>query len=73
MGTMQQAMTTVSNAPVGGKVVEARVMSGQHSALIETVELETGNNDTDGKQQILHKCRVLYTTQLTRIASGFHS
>ena len=29
------------HAPVGGKVVEARVMSRQHYALIETLELET--------------------------------
>ncbi len=49
------------HTPVGGKVVEARVMSGQHYALIETLELETGDNDIDGKKQTLHKRRVFYT------------
>ena len=70
---MQQAITSVSNAPVGGKVVEVRFMSGQHYALIETLALETGNNDIDGKKQILHNRRVFHTTQLTRIASDFYS
>lgn len=54
------------HAPVGGKVVEARVISGQHYLLIEAVDLETETNDsedgsTEGKKKRLRKRRVLYT------------
>ena len=54
------------HAPVGGKVVEARVMSGQHYALIETLDLETeqsgsANYSIDEKKKTLHKRRVFYT------------
>lgn len=50
------------HAPVGGKVVEARVISGQHYALIETMDLETetdvSDDDRDGKTKKLRKRRV---------------
>lgn len=52
------------HAPVGGKVVEARVMSGQHYALIETMDLETetdASNGRDGKKKTLRKRRVFCT------------
>ena len=54
------------HAPVGGKVVEARVMSGQHYALIEVMDLETqtgGSNDCvmDRKKKTLRKRRAFYT------------
>ena len=54
------------HAPVGGKVVEARVMSGQHYALIEAVELELVQCDSnehflDEKKKTLHKRRVFHT------------
>lgn len=50
------------HAPVGGKVVEARVMSGQHYALIEVLELDTEQPDSrDEKMKTLHKRRVFYT------------
>lgn len=52
------------HAPIGGKVVEARVISGQHYALIETVDLETEMGDSrasgnEGKKKTLRKRRVL--------------
>lgn len=53
------------HAPVGGKVVEARVMSGQHYALIETRELEIEQSGPSElfieKKQTLHKRRVFHT------------
>ena len=54
------------HAPVGGKVVEARVVSGQHYALIDTVDLEIGmdapkGGDMDGKERILGKRRVFFS------------
>ena len=56
------------HAPVGGKVVEARVMPGQHYARIEIMDLETQKNDgfsecfTDRKmKKTLRKRRVFYT------------
>lgn len=52
------------HAPVGGKVIEARVISGQHYALIETMDLETETdalNSKDGKKKTLRKRRVFCT------------
>ena len=54
------------HAPVGGKVAEARVMSGQHYALIGTMDLETEakgseKSSIDGKKKTLRKRRVFYT------------
>lgn len=54
------------HAPIGGKVVEARVVSGQHYALIETKELETERRDfkhrcAEEKRKTLRKRRVFYT------------
>ena len=50
------------HAPVGGKVVEARVMSGQHYAAIETLELEVEQPGSSiEKKKMLHKRRVFYT------------
>ena len=53
------------HAPVGGKVVEARVMSGQHYALIEARELEIEHfgprEPFTGRKKTLHKRRVFYT------------
>ena len=46
------------HAPIGGKVVEARVMSGQHYALIEIMDLETATNRSS---KTLRKRRVFYT------------
>ncbi len=53
------------HAPIGGNVVEARVMSGQHYALIETMDLETETNESkasgkEGNKKTLHKRRVLH-------------
>jgi phosphatidylserine decarboxylase len=55
-----------THAPIGGKVVEARVMSGQHYALIEAMDLETDTNDyttciKEEKKKTLRKRRVFYT------------
>lgn len=55
------------HAPVGGKVVEARIMSGQHYALIETMDLETetdASNDRDGNKKTLRKRRVFCTLDI---------
>ena len=54
------------HAPVGGKVVGARVMSGQNYALIETMDLEkeaNGSEDSsiDGKKKMIRKRRLCYT------------
>lgn len=53
------------HAPVGGKVMEARVMPGQHYALIETRELEIEQPGPSGlsteKKKTLHKRRVFQT------------
>lgn len=54
------------HAPIGGKVVEARVISGQHYALIETMDLETYTNVSaacthEEKTKTLRKRRVFYT------------
>ena len=54
------------HAPVGGKVVEAQVMSGQHYALIETINLEIEANGStessiNGKRKTLRKRRVFCT------------
>ena len=54
------------HAPVGGKVVEARVMSGQHYALIEIMDLEieaNGSKDSsrNGQGKTLRKRRVFCT------------
>ena len=54
------------HTPVGGKVVEARVVSGQHYALIDIMDLETEMNasnggNMDGKKKILRKRRVFCT------------
>ncbi len=46
------------HAPIGGKVVEARVISGQHYALIETMDLEPATNRS---KKTLCKRRVFYT------------
>lgn len=46
------------HAPIGGRVVEARVMSGQHYALIEIMDVETAANDSE---KTLRKRRVFYT------------
>ena len=35
------------HAPIGGKVEEARVISGQHYALIETMDLEAEANGSE--------------------------
>ena len=52
--------------PVGGKVMEARIISGQHYALIETMDLETeanGSKDgsTHGQRKTLRKRRLFCT------------
>ena len=70
-GTWMHGFLTESDyhrihAPIGGKVVEARVVSGQHYALIEIMDLETQTNGStgcsmNGKQKTLHKRRVFYT------------
>ena len=54
------------HAPVGGKVVEARVVSGQHYALIDTMDIETEmdapkGGDMDVRKKILRKRRVFCT------------
>lgn len=55
------------HAPVGGKVVEAKVISGQHYALIETLELpETEqpvsvDGSTVNGKKTLHKRRIFHT------------
>lgn len=53
------------HAPVGGKIVETRVISGQHYALIEARELEIEQSGPSGlfieKKKTLHKCRVFHT------------
>lgn len=54
------------HAPVGGKAMEARVMSGQHYALIETMVLETEANgpkdrSINGQRKTLRKRRVFRT------------
>lgn len=54
------------HAPVGGKVVEARVMPGQHCALIEIMDLETEANGSkdrsmSGQRKTLRKRRVFCT------------
>jgi len=54
------------HAPVGGRVLEARVMSGQHHAQIETLEMDTGQpgpmeDSIDGKPKTLSKRRVFCT------------
>ena len=54
------------HTPVGGKVMEARVVSGQNYALIETMDLETEIDasigcDMDGRKKILRKRRVFCT------------
>ena len=69
-GTWIHGWLTESNyhriyAPIGGKVVEARVISGQHYALIETMNLETEANGSkvcsmNWKKKKLRKRRVFY-------------
>ena len=54
------------HAPVGGKVVEARVVSGQHYELIETMDQEIESDGskhriTNEKTKRLRKRRVFYT------------
>ena len=53
------------HAPVGGKVVEARVMPGQHYALIEARELEIEQSGPSEllieKKKTLHRRRVFHT------------
>ena len=54
------------HAPVGGEVVEARIMSGQHYAPIETMGLGTEakgseSSSIDGKKKKLLKRRVFNT------------
>lgn len=54
------------HAPVGGKVLEARTMSGQHYALIETREVPVESNTSNGlvsgeKKTTLVKRRIFMT------------
>ena len=54
------------HTPVGGKVMEARVVSGHHYCLIDTVDLEIGmdapkGGDIYGKKRILGKRRVFFS------------
>ena len=54
------------HTPVGGRVVETRIMSGQHYALIETMELEAEQpepvqNGVKEKKKTLQKRRIFYT------------
>ena len=54
------------HAPVGGKVVEARVISGHYHTLMKTIDLETEANGSidsslNGQRKTLRKRRVFRT------------